>query len=421
MHCASKRRLHGQSAFQMARFLQSFWRAAGFMAFASQQSTGPTITTKKTRVAVIASLAPSLTNFRIELLKRMVGAGHEVFALAPNEDQKTTETLNSLGIKFIQIPMSRTGLNPFADLATLHALWKQFRLLKPDFIMPYTMKPIIYGGIAGRIANIPNRCFLVTGLGHVFSNMHASWKLSAIKHTSVFLYKLALSGAKVVFVYNDADDADIRDNNMITDKSRIVMVPGSGVDLDHFKRTDVPGGPPSFLLVARLLKDKGIVEYVEAARIVRKQFPQAEFKLLGHFDPGINGITPAQVETWVGEGVIDFLGQTTDVRPYLARCTTFVLPSYYREGIPRSILEALATGRAVITADSPGCRDTVEDGVNGYIVSPRDIQGLAKAIMSLAADHAKAVAMGKRSYEIAQQRFDVHAVNRLLLTQMELI
>ena len=170
MHCASKRRLHGQSAFQMARFLQSFWRAAGFMTFASQQSTGPTITTKKTRVAVIASLAPSLTNFRIELLKRMVGAGHEVFALAPNEDQKTTETLNSLGIKFIQIPMSRTGLNPFADLATLHALWKQFRLLKPDFIMPYTMKPIIYGGIAGRIANIPNRCFLVTGLACFFKH-----------------------------------------------------------------------------------------------------------------------------------------------------------------------------------------------------------------------------------------------------------
>jgi glycosyltransferase involved in cell wall biosynthesis len=375
----------------------------------------------KKRVAVIASYAPSLTNFRLELLRRMVGAGHEVIALAPDEDKKSTETLNSLGVKFIQVPMSRTGLNPFADLRTLYVLWREFRRLKPDLILPYTMKPIIYGGIAGRIAGIPTRCFLVTGLGHVFSDVHSSFKLSAVKRVSVALYKLAFANAKVVFVYNDADDMDVRQNNMIKDASKIVMVPGSGVDLNHFKRTDFPVGPASFLLVARLLRDKGIVEYVEAARIVRKQFPDAEFKLLGHFDPGSNGITAAEIESWVKEGTIDFLGQTTDVRPYLARCTAFVLPSYYREGIPRSILEALAVGRAVITANSPGCRDTVEDGINGHIVNPRDSKGLTEAMMALARDPTKAAAMGQKSYEMAQNRFDVHAVNRLLLERMDLI
>ena len=207
---------------------------------------------------------------------------------------------------------------------------------------------------------------------------------------------------------------------MIKDTSKIVMVAGSGVDLDHYTRSKLPIGPPVFLLIARLLRDKGIVEYVEAARIVRKQFPHAQFKLLGHFEPGANGITQAQIESWVAEGVIDFLGQTHDVRPYLSECTAFVLPSYYREGIPRSILEALATGRAIITADSPGCRDTVEDGVNGYIVNRRDPQGLAEAILKLANDPATAAAMGRKSFEMARNRFDVHVVNRLLLARMGL-
>jgi glycosyltransferase involved in cell wall biosynthesis len=372
------------------------------------------------RVMVIASYAPSLVIFRLELLKRMVEAGHYVFALAPEHDEAVVKALDAIGVKFIQIPMARTGLNPFADLKTLYALWVQFRKLKPDTIMPYTMKPIIYGGIAARIANVPNRCFLVTGLGHVFSNMHSSWKLSTIRRVSVSLYQLAFAGAKVVFVYNDADDMDIRQNNMISDKSKIVTVPGSGVDLNHFKSSAIPAGPPSFLLIARLLQDKGIVEYVEAARIVRKQIPDAQFKLLGHFDLGPNGITPAQIEGWVSEGVIDFLGQTTDVRPFLSQCTAFVLPSYYREGIPRSILEALATGRAIVTADSPGCRDTVEEGVNGYIVTPRSSSALAEAVMDLAKHPSKAAAMGLKSREIAQNRFDVHVVNLLLMEQMEL-
>ena len=372
------------------------------------------------RVVIIASYSPSLTIFRLELLKRMVEAGHEVFTLAPEYNHKIIETLNSIGVKFVQIPMARTGLNPLTDLTTLYSLWTQFRRLKPDVIMPYTMKPIIYGGIAGRLVGISDRCFLVTGLGHVFSDVHSSWKLSAIKRLSVALYRLAFVGAKVVFVYNDADNTDVRQNSMIRDTSRIVMVAGSGVDLKHFMRSQLPSGPPVFLLIARLLRDKGIVEYVEAARLVRKQFPQAQFKLLGHFDPGANGITPQQIESWVDEGAIKFLGQSDDVRPHLRSCTTFVLPSYYREGIPRSILEALATGRPIITADTPGCRDTVEEGVNGFVVPSRDPQGLAMAMLKLARDPALAAAMGQKSFELARDRFDVHAVNQLLLERMEL-
>jgi glycosyltransferase involved in cell wall biosynthesis len=371
-------------------------------------------------VVVIASYAPSLVIFRLELLKRMVEAGHVVFAFAPEHDEAVVKALDAIGVKFVQIPMARTGLNPFADLKTLYALWAQFRKLKPDTIVPYTMKPIIYGGIAARIARVPDRCLLITGLGHVFSNVHSSWKLSAIRRLSVSLYKLALANAKVVFVYNDADDADIRQYKMISDFSKIVAVPGSGVDLKHFASFDVPLEGPSFLLIARLLHDKGIVEYVEAARIVRKHIPAAQFKLLGHFDLGPNGIAPAQIQRWVSEGVIDFLGQTSDVRPFLAKCTAFVLPSYYREGIPRSILEALATGRAIITTDSPGCRDTVEEGVNGYTVTPRSAPALAEAILKFLKNPSNAAVMGQKSREICRNRFDVHAVNRLLLERMEL-
>ncbi|WP_246752999.1 glycosyltransferase family 4 protein [Sinorhizobium sp. BG8] len=374
------------------------------------------------RVAVIASYSRSLTNFRLELLKRMVESGHSVTALAPEDDEVVKAELARIGVRFIQIPMARAGLNPFGDFATLLSLWKNLREIAPDTIVPYTMKPIVYGGIAARLAGVKDRCFLVTGLGHVFSDAgYASLKGKVVRKVSVLLYRLAFAGAKVVFVYNDADEADIRSHRMLKDNSLIKAIPGSGVDLEHYAHVPPPMDRPRFLLIARLLKDKGIEEYVEAARRIKARHPDAEFQLLGPFDPNPAAISPAQIEAWVAEGVLNYLGETRDVRPFLAGCNVFVLPSYYREGIPRSLLEAMATGRAVITTNLPGCRDTVEEGVNGFSVEPRNPEALSQAMAKLADDLGLAGTMGERSRELVRARFDVHQVNRVLLERMQLV
>ena len=372
-------------------------------------------------IAVVASYTPSLTNFRLELLKRMVEAGHDVVAFAPEDDETVRADLAAIGVRLITIPMARTGINPLQDVATLAALWRHFRRLRPDMIVPYTMKPIIYGGIAARMAGVAERCFLVTGLGHVFSEAGAATRKGAlVRRLSVWLYRFAFAGAKAVFAYNDADVADIRAHRLLRDDSLLTLVSGSGVDLDHYASSKPPSGAPVFLVVARLLKDKGIVDYVEAARLLRQKYPDAEFQLLGHFDPNPAAISRADIEAWVAEGTLNYLGETRDVRPYLAGCTVFVLPSYYREGIPRSILEAMATGRAIITTDLPGCRDTVVPGVNGYLVEPKNPKELAEAMAAFAEQPGLAETMGQKSRELAQSKFDVHAVNRILLQRMEL-
>ncbi|KSV84196.1 glycosyl transferase [Sinorhizobium fredii USDA 205] len=372
-------------------------------------------------IAIVASLAASLTLFRLELLKRLASAGHDVIAFAPEDDPRVEQALAEIGVRFIRIPMARTGLNPLEDIRTFWSLRQHFKRVKPDMIIPYTMKPIIYAGIAARTLGIKERCFLVTGLGHVFSEVGGrSFKALAIRHLCVRLYRMAFRRATVVFVYNDADAEDIRRYHMLPDAVSPTMVHGSGVDLEHFAFAQPTGGGPVFLMVARLLRDKGVVEYIEAARIVRRSFPDARFQLLGHFDSNPTAISREDINDWISEGILDYLGTTDDVRPYLVACNVFVLPSYYREGIPRSILEALATGRPVITTDLPGCRDTVEPGVNGMTVKPLDVMALADAMALFARDPDLSESMGRRSRELAEKKFDVHMINRVLLAGMGL-
>jgi glycosyltransferase involved in cell wall biosynthesis len=258
-------------------------------------------------------------------------------------------------------------------------------------------------------------------LGHVFSEASLkTLKGRTIKRLSVWLYRRAFAGAKAVFVYNDADRSDIIENSLVKDVSIIHHVDGSGVDVDHYAFVPPPMEKPVFLMVARLIRDKGVFEYVQAARRLKRHRPDAEFLLLGPVDPNPAAISPQQVQQWVREGIIDYLGETKDVRPFLARCNIFVLPSYYREGIPRSALEAMAVGRPIITTDLAGCRDTVEPGVNGYLVAPRNADSLFDAMSSLAGRLELAAEMGRRSRELACDRFDVHLINEILLDRMGL-
>ena len=376
-------------------------------------------TRKGQRIAVVASFTRSLTIFRFELLKSMVGAGHEVIAFAPEDDEEVQRALASIGVRFVRIPMARTGLNPLADLRTLLVLWGHFRRLKPDTILPYTMKPIIYGGLAARLAGVPHRFALVTGLGHVFADAKPSRRMALLRHVAIQLYRLALAGTELVFVYNQADADEICRRRMVRSRADLELVPGTGADLDHFLRSNPPLKPVTFLMIARLLREKGVVEFVEAARQLRRRRPEVRVQLLGPLDSNPSGLSQADIDAWSEEGVVEYLGETRDVRPFLAGCTVFVLPSY-REGMPRAVLEAMATGRAVITTDAPGCRDTVLEGQNGFIVPPRDHARLAEAMESFALEPELAIRMGQRSYELARERYDVHAINRQLLSAMAL-
>jgi glycosyltransferase involved in cell wall biosynthesis len=375
---------------------------------------------RKLRIAVISSFSRSLTNFRLELLKRMASLGHEVLTYGPERDDAVIQTLSEIGVSFQQLPMARTGTNPIADFGTLKSLVSSFRQYKPDVVLAYTMKPIIYGGLAARIAGVENYYAMITGLGHVFAEPEPKGKAAVLRKISVFLYRHALKKAKRVFVYNQADRQDIERYALVASLENVVDVPGSGVDLDHFAQKQVPRGEPVFLLVARLLRDKGIHDFVEAARTVKQKHPEVQAQLLGQFEPHNSGIAQVELDDWQTEGVVSYLGEVRDVRPFLSNCSVFVLPSYYREGVPRSILEAMAVGRAIITADTPGCRDTVEEGKNGFIVPAKDPIALAKAMLRFVEDPSLASQMGQNSRSVASTRYDVHSVNRQLLDEMEL-
>ncbi|MFB0612655.1 sugar transferase [Aurantiacibacter poecillastricola] len=366
------------------------------------------------KVVVLSSLAYSLLNFRGRLLQAMVDAGHEVIACAPDPNPKVEADLKAMGIRFAVIRMARTGSNPFDDLVTLRDMVALLRRERPDVVLAYTQKPIIYGGIAARIVGGMRYYAMCSGLGHVYSG-EAKGKLAVLRKIVSVLYRAAVAKADGVFVFNRDDEAEMRRHGILKRGEKADQVPGSGIDLTRFEHKAVREGAPVFLMVARLMRDKGPGEFAEAARIVKRDYPDAQFRLLGPFDANPSGITEAELQQWQDDGLIDYLGSTEDVRPYLADCSVFVLPTYYREGLPRTILEAMATGRAIITTDTPGCRETVLKGENGYLVEPRDAASLADAMRNFCEDPGLAARCGAKSREIAETRFDVEIVNAMLL------
>lgn len=372
------------------------------------------------KVAVIASLGLSLVNFRIELLARMVANGHEVLALAPEIDAATAEALDRRGIRYATFPLDRTGINPLQDLRSLAALTAILRRERPDLVLPYTMKPIVYGALAARLAGVP-RCFaLFTGLAYAFSEENPRGKRRPVRAVSVLLHRVALRRIDGAFVYNPSEERDIRRFRLVPDRVPLIPVPGSGVDLDHFAAAPPPAGLPSFLMICRLLRSKGIPVLVTAARLLRERGVAAEIRLLGPMDSNPDAITADELDGWVAGGLITYLGQARDVRPHLRDCSVLVLPAVLREGTPRTVLEAMATGRAVITTDAPGCAETVAHGASGLVVPSGDPEALAQAMERLARDPELAARMGAAGRKRAEEIYDVHKVNRLLLTRMGL-
>lgn len=366
------------------------------------------------RIGIISSSAFTLINFRGPLIEAMCKRGMTVFAFAPDYDEGTLAAVRSLGATPQDISLSRAGMNPFRDLIDLVKLARQLRELKLDATFCYFIKPVIYGTLAATLAGIARRVAMIEGVGYVFTEGEQFGLRRRVLRTLVTgLYKLALSQTHRVFMLNPDDRKMFIESGMV-ESEKVSLLKGIGVDLDQFIVEETSAEPVSFILIARLLKEKGIYDYVEAARVVRRQHPRARFVLLGSVDLNPGSISLEEVKTWVKDGLVEWPGHVSDVRPWIAQASVFVLPSY-REGLPRSTQEVMAMGKPVITTDVPGCRETVEHGINGFKVPVRDPAALAEAMLTFIRSPHLVESMGRASRHKAEQTFDVHKINAEIL------
>jgi glycosyltransferase involved in cell wall biosynthesis len=366
---------------------------------------------------VVGGIAQSLVNFRGPLLRELVARGFSVTACAPDAPDGVRAFLASIGVEYVDVPIARAGMNPIGDWATLQSLKRVINTRKPDVVLAYTAKPVIYSSLAARGAGSTRVYAMITGLGYAFGD--GSWRQRLVGAGVQSLYRRALKRSAGV-MFQNPDDRDLfRARGLLPAQVPVRVINGSGVDLAHFAPQPLPARPV-FLLMARLLADKGVREYHAAAQRVKLRYPDARFQLAGNIDPNPSSISAAELQAWAQEGAIEYLGKLEDVRPALAAARVYVLPSY-REGTPRTVLEAMATGRPIITTDAPGCRETVVDGVNGFRVPPKDAGALAAAmIRMIEAPEIEIQRMADASLAMARDRYDVHKVNADILDFMGL-
>lgn len=375
---------------------------------------------------ITASYPASISKFRGALIKAVQDKGFEIHIAAPEFDvyPEERDNLESLGYIVHDIPMQRTGTNPAADAKTLLALYRLMKEIKPDYMMAYTIKPVIYGSLAAKVARVPHRFALITGLGYAFQGAdEADYKKSNLQKVMHRLYSVALALTHKVFFQNPDDEALFKSMGIIKNNTPTKVVNGSGVDISEYSVTDLPSknGQPlaKFLLIARLLGDKGVREYAQAAKIIKDKYPEAQFDLVGWIDDNPDAIQQKELDKWINDGLLKFWGKLADVQPAIAASSVYVLPSY-REGTPRTVLEAMAMGRPIITTDAPGCRETVIDGYNGYLVPVKAVEELAAAMERFIVNPELIIEMGKASRQLVEEKFDVDAVNQSMLEAMGL-
>jgi glycosyltransferase involved in cell wall biosynthesis len=390
------------------------------------------------KILILTADPKTLLCHRKELIRSLAMRGWEVVGAACGEGGPAADFLESLGGHYIALGGARAGLNPLQDYRSYKMLRALMRAERPDALLPYTIKAVCYGSLAAAKEGVPAIYPLICGLGYAFADQ-PTMKQRVIGEISGRLYRMALRKASTVFLQNHDDEKQLRDLGILHPATRSQVVNGSGVELDAFpfcppNEAAVRAGKMKFVLVSRLLKSKGIPEYVAAASILKARHPQWEFHLLGAPDPSPDGISAAQAQAWVDAGVIQYHGNVSDVRPHLRGAQAFVLPTYYREGVPRATLEALATGLPIVTTDAVGSRETVSlntngtlqkragesvmEGRNGYLVRPRDITALVGALEALASNPERHAAMAHASRALAQTRFDVHRVNAVMLSKI---
>ena len=366
-------------------------------------------------VLIIAGNARSLIANRGDLIRALQQRQVRVAAIVPKDDY--LPEVEKLGIEIYTTNLERTKAGLFSDILACLELYRIIRSVRPTVVLSYTAKCVIYGSIAARWAKVHRIFSMITGLGHVYTTH--SLKTRILRKITAALYRFSLNRNQAVFFQNPDDEAEFLSSGILKQSTPSVRINGSWVNLERFARTELPeGSHVAFLFAGRLLHEKGIGEFCQAAEIVAKRCPKAKFIVVGPHDPRLpHAWKIEELERWKREPYLQFTGGGSDVRPWIAKCSVFVLPSY-REGTPRVVLEAMSMGRPIITTDAPGCRETVANGINGFLVPPRAVEPLAEAMMRFLDTPQIIRSMADESYRIVREKYDVNKVNKVILQTM---
>ena len=371
-------------------------------------------------ILIVASYGPSLINFRLSLIKKLISKGHKVSVASPKDrfSDNLQKKLKDIGVHIHIFSISSVALNFFKDFKTIFEIYRIIKNSKPNIIISYTAKPVIYTGLVLKYFKKISHYPMITGLGYAFIDRDEIIH-KIIKYFIIKMYRESFKSALKIIFQNKDDQSLFYKLKIIKKKNKSSIINGSGVDLSIYPLSDLPS-KAVFLMISRLLVDKGVREYAKAAKIVRSYFPDTKFQLAGYFDENPSSITHAELQSWINAGHIEYLGEKKTVQPILKLCKYFVLPSY-REGTPRSVLEALSTGRPIITTDTPGCRETVIHKKNGLLVPIKDSKALANAMISLLEkDHKTIKKMAFESYKLAKNKFEIDIVDKSILNIMDL-
>lgn len=369
------------------------------------------------KVLVISSLSMSLVNFRLDLLKDLIVEGFEVVALGPDKDDKTIKLLYSIGVRFRTYTLERTGFNPIRDIKTIKELKKIYKEERPDYILPYTVKPVIYSNLAKRGSNIKSLNW-ITGLGF-YGLESKTFRDKISKSIMTFLYKLSFKKNDIVVFQNNDDLMYFKDKGILK-QHKYKITPGSGINLSKYTYSTPPIKIVRFIFVGRLIEAKGIRVFIKAAEFLKDKYNNIEFFVAGGLDEGNpNAIQKEEIDLLMQKGIVNYVGHVNNVIDYVKDSSVFVLPSMYREGIPRSILEALSLGRAIITTDNVGCRETVVKDYNGVLVEKNNVSDLIKAMEFFCENKGLIVEYGKNSRQFAEDKFDVNIVNKIIIDSLK--
>jgi glycosyltransferase involved in cell wall biosynthesis len=372
------------------------------------------------KFVLVASTPESIIPFRGKLIRGLCNLGINVHICAPFTEKDSSiiqELRDTYCVDTHTTALGKAGTNMLSDFRYLMRLIEIIQLVKPDMVLCYTMKPVIYGSIAGWVNKVPARFSMITGLGFLFIESQGIVKLG-IQFIGMSLLSFSLRKNNKIFFQNIDDRKLFSERNIIGKNQLTCVVNGSGVDLVHYNVRPLPS-QPSFLLIARMINNKGIREYVEAIRKVKKNYPAVKFSMVGGLEENIDGVDLKDIQSWALEGLVDYKGVLSDVRPEIEKCSIYVLPSY-REGTPRSVLEAMSMGRAIITTDVPGCRDTVIHGVTGLLVRSKDSSDLANAMERLIEDEKLRATMGVKSREYAVKKYSDDSVVAQIIAQLDI-
>lgn len=358
------------------------------------------------KILVISPKNKTVFNFRGDLIRDMIANGHEVIVSGPNRD--FVEDIMALGVsEFIEVPLVKDNISIKGDLIYLKSLYKIIRIKKPEMVFSYTIKPVVYGSLAARLNDVSGIYAMVTGLGRVYAS--GGMKARIVRLITKILYRLAFAACKKV-VFQNSDDIQKMVSQHYLPETKTALVNGSGVNMARFTRAPLPE-QPVFLMVSRIIREKGVMEYCEAARRVKAAHPEARCVLLGGFDTSIGALKREDIQPYIDDGSIEFPGEVKDPVSFYHQSAVFVLPSYYREGLPRTILEAMSCGRAVVTTDWPGCREPIIDGVNGYLVPVQNVELLADKLMILADNQKIIREFAENSFKMCKEKYEVSIVN----------